>query len=270
MLMAYFAIDGVSVIDLKIAPLLVLSFNLPPVTPASFFSTNLVSNLAALLGVSTNMIRRVTIISAANNTYVFMFSFLLLFYFMIEFFFISRVRRATSDIGLGLELREDPSRTLTLYNTALDQAVLDLTTTTLNNYQSGTLQSQWAALPTAGNTSPTGLTVQEPFSQTTDDLKVISRISLVTEPSSCREQSPCTQQPVIVAYDSAGKIIPKLGSINQPWKIVASLVGQPGAFVPGAVANYSNNQSQYSLFGFPSIGTYQVQFTLVPSVDTNT
>ncbi len=66
--MAYFVIDGATVIDLKISPLIVLSFGLPPQTPTSFFSTNLVANLAALLGVPTNMIVRVNIVSANNNT----------------------------------------------------------------------------------------------------------------------------------------------------------------------------------------------------------
>ncbi len=66
--MAYFVIDGATVIDLKIAPLIVLTFGLPPQTPTSFFSTNLVANLAALFGVPTNMIVRVNIISANNNT----------------------------------------------------------------------------------------------------------------------------------------------------------------------------------------------------------
>jgi hypothetical protein len=66
--MAYFAIDGFTVIDLNIAPLLILTFNLPPMTPSSFFSTNLVANLAILLGVNSNMIRRVDIVSANSNT----------------------------------------------------------------------------------------------------------------------------------------------------------------------------------------------------------
>jgi hypothetical protein len=69
--MAHFLIDGVTVIDLKISELIVLTFGLPPTTPSSFFSTNLVANLAALLGVTTDQIRRVDIISANTNTYVF-------------------------------------------------------------------------------------------------------------------------------------------------------------------------------------------------------
>ena len=65
--MAYFVIDGATVIDLKISPLLVLTFGLPPQTPASFFSSNLVANLAALLGVPNNMICRVNIVSATSG-----------------------------------------------------------------------------------------------------------------------------------------------------------------------------------------------------------
>ena len=66
--MASFLIDGETVIDLKISELIVLTFGLPPATPSSFYTNNLVANLAALLGVPTNKIRRVNIISANNNT----------------------------------------------------------------------------------------------------------------------------------------------------------------------------------------------------------
>jgi hypothetical protein len=63
-----FLIDGVTVIDLEISPLIVLTFGLPATTPSAFFSSNLVANLAALLGVTTSQIRRVDIISATNDT----------------------------------------------------------------------------------------------------------------------------------------------------------------------------------------------------------
>jgi len=63
-----FLIDGATVIDLQISPLIVLTFGLPPTTPSAFFSSNLVANLAALLGVTTSQIRRVDIISANNDT----------------------------------------------------------------------------------------------------------------------------------------------------------------------------------------------------------
>jgi hypothetical protein len=65
--MANFIIDGATVIDLEISQLLVLTFGLPAMTPSSFYSTNLVANLAALLGVSDNMIVRVDIVSASGS-----------------------------------------------------------------------------------------------------------------------------------------------------------------------------------------------------------
>jgi hypothetical protein len=66
--LASFLIKGSTVIDLKISQLIVLTFGLPPTTPTAFFTTNLVANLAALLGVTVDKIRRVDIVSATNST----------------------------------------------------------------------------------------------------------------------------------------------------------------------------------------------------------
>lgn len=66
--MASFLINGVQVIDLKISEMIVLTFGLPATTPSSFFTVNLVGNLAALLGVTADKIRRVNIVSANNDT----------------------------------------------------------------------------------------------------------------------------------------------------------------------------------------------------------
>jgi hypothetical protein len=66
--MANFIINGATVIDLEISALIVLTFGLPATTPSSFYSTaNVVNNLAALLGVSTDMIVRVDIVSASGS-----------------------------------------------------------------------------------------------------------------------------------------------------------------------------------------------------------
>ena len=65
--MATFVIRSDTVIDLKISELIVLTFGLPAVTPAGFFGPSLLTNLAALLSVSVDKIRRVNIISAAND-----------------------------------------------------------------------------------------------------------------------------------------------------------------------------------------------------------
>jgi hypothetical protein len=139
----------------------------------------------------------------------------------------------------------------------------NITSKIINRYQSGELQRDWANCTGTNGTTPSNLTIQEPNNQTTFPLSVISRIALVTPPDSCREQSPCTTQPVLVAYDSAGNVIQKLGSIQYPWQVVASIVGQPSVTVPGGIANYTNGQTQYTNFSLPYIGTYQVEFTFV-------
>ncbi|CAF3091006.1 unnamed protein product [Rotaria socialis] len=243
--MAYFVIDGNTVIDLVISPLIVLTFGLPPQTPTSFFSGNLVANLAAFLGVPENMIVRVNIVSANNNT---------------------RVRRQSSNAGsyqLRVEIRSSPVQSLSGNFSATAQLMANLTSIIINQYQSGELQMAWANFTATSDTVPSSLTIQEPNNQISFPLSVIARIALVTPPASCREQSPCTTQPVLVAYDSAGNVIQNLGSIQYPWQVVASIVGQPNVTVPGAIANYTNGQTQYSNFGLPYIGTYQVIFTFI-------
>lgn len=65
--MAYFVIDGNTMIDLKVSPLFIISFGFPPMDPAAFFSTNLVANLATLFNINPEKIRRVNIISASSS-----------------------------------------------------------------------------------------------------------------------------------------------------------------------------------------------------------
>lgn len=183
--------------------------------------------------------------------------------------FSSRVRRQSSVVQLVIELREDPVNNLSLASTLQSEVLLNATASIFDRYQSGQLQKDFAQHPATNGTSPISLSVQEPMSHVINTLDVVSRIALVTSPDSCREQSPCTTQPVIVAYDVNGNVIQKLGSIEYPWQVVATIVGQSNVSMPGGVANYTDGQSQYSLFGLPAIGSYQVQFTLVPSAGVN-
>lgn len=64
----YFAADGASFYDLKIAPVLMVSFGLPTTTPEEFFNpATIVGNFAALLGVDASKIRRVEIVRASRR-----------------------------------------------------------------------------------------------------------------------------------------------------------------------------------------------------------
>ncbi|CAF1437956.1 unnamed protein product [Rotaria sordida] len=99
------------------------------------------------------------------------------------------------------------------------------------------------------------LFVQESQNQTTVSLGLISRLVLVISPSLCRLQSVCEIQPVLVDIDTSGNIIQKLGSNDQLWQVVASIIGSSGISVIGVIANYSNGQTQFTSFAAVSLYT---------------
>jgi len=244
--MAYFIIDGNSTIDIKISPLLILSFGFPPMDPAAFFSTNLVANLAALFNINVDKIRRVNIVSASNNT---------------------RIRRQSttlvSNIRLKVELRDEPRASTTAATGIRAEILANIASSIINRYQAGELQDKWSNMSLTNAFMPTNLSVKEPFDDIESELSVVYRLTLITAPDECRQQSPCTIQPLLVAYDRQGNVIQKLGSNDRPWQVLASLVNQPNVVLPGGTANYTNGQTQYSSLALPDNGTYEVQFTVI-------
>ncbi|CAF1450087.1 unnamed protein product [Rotaria sordida] len=113
------------------------------------------------------------------------------------------------------------------------------------------------------------LLVQESQNQTTVSLGLISRLVLVISPSLCRLQSVCEIQPVLVDIDTSGNIIQKLGSNDQLWQVVASIIGSSGISVIGVIANYSNGQTQFTSFGITANDSYQIQFAFITPYDVN-
>lgn len=175
----------------------------------------------------------------------------------------SRIRRAVPTIALNVEIRDDPSTNLVTTNSDSTESISNICSAIINRYQSGELHQAWATNPSTGNTTPIDFNIQEPFNQTSVSLSIIYRIELVTPPSSCREQSPCDVQPKLVAYDENGNVIDKLGSNEQPWQVIGSIVGDSNVTIVGAVTTYSNGQTQYTSFGLSSTGNYQVEFAFI-------
>ena len=182
---------------------------------------------------------------------------------LICFSLSSRIRRQLSSYQLRVEIRTDPPRNLSSINATAVQDIYNINAIIINSYQSGELIARWGMLNTSGGFVPLSLIVQEPLNQADVSLSIISRVALITSPGSCREQSACDAQPVLVAYDAFGNVIQKLGSNDQPWQIVASVVGQPSIALLGAIANYSNGQTQYTKFGVTVQGSYQIAFRFV-------
>jgi hypothetical protein len=175
----------------------------------------------------------------------------------------SRIRRQLATYQLRVEIRTDPPRNLSAINATSVQDIYNMTSAIINSYQSGELIARWRTLNTSGGFVPLSLNVQEPLNQTSVPLSIISRVALITSPGSCREQSACDAQPVLVAFDASGNVIQKLGSNDQPWQVVASVVGQPSIALLGAIANYSNGQTQYTTFGVTVQGSYQIAFRFI-------
>lgn len=176
-------------------------------------------------------------------------------------FFFSRIRRQSSSVSLSVEIRDDPLADLSTVPTV--ESINNICSAIINQYQSGELQQTWSSHPSTGNTSLIELNIREPMNQTLVSLSIIHRIELVTSPNACREQSPCSIQPKLVAYDINGLIIDKLGSTNQPWQVQANVIGNPNITLINPIANYSNGQTQYTAFGLPNLGNYQIQFAFI-------
>ena len=108
-----------------------------------------------------------------------------------------------------------------------------------------------------------GLNIQESFNASSMSLNIIYRIELVTLPSSCCERSPCGVQPNLITYGKDGNVIEKLGSNDQPSQIMTSVVNDSNVRLIGAIANYSDGQTQYTSVGVSATGNYQIQFAFI-------
>nr|ACD54600.1 fibrocystin-like protein [Adineta vaga] len=238
--LVYFLIDGNTTIELKQSPLLFLDFGIPPMNESTFFTTNVANNLAAVFRFDPVKIRRVKIVRESRLS--------------LNGDEFSRVI---------IEIRDDPRTKATSTSGVSAEVLSNIASAIINSYQSGELKKTWADLNFTNGTSPFSLSVQEPFNYSTANLSIINRTKLKIVPDQCRQQSPCTIQPVLFASDSEDNIIQKLGSNDRPWQVKATIVNQPNVILPGAIANYTEGQTQYSLFGLPDIGVFEVQFTFI-------
>ena len=179
----FFSIDGSDYIDLMVAQDISITFGVKALTSDSFFWTaNLVSNIATLLGVPSNMIRRVEIVKDTGVT--------------------SRLAKRQSVeniVKLLVTISTEPAAlstdTTTISNNInlIETITGDITT----QYYFGLLQSK--AATSTDKLEITSLKLQT--SGVTTDLQEISNLKLVKDTSQCRAQSPCSVQPSVQLVD---------------------------------------------------------------------
>lgn len=200
----YFAIAGGDYIDLKIAPVLFLKFGVPAITEAAFFNpATLAQNFAALLGIDPSKIRKVNIVRENSK----------------------RKKRTNAQTAyVELTIFDNPVTDLNnkdeIKNRNGDLSALSASV--INQFLIGELQ---AKAKSKFNIDLVGLSVQKPDSNGTDaKISKLSKIQVLQNADKCRELSPCEIQPILVALDENGEQVMNIGSDEQPWTLVATIV----------------------------------------------
>jgi hypothetical protein len=160
-------------------------------------------------------------------------------------------------------MRDDPRPRSQGTSGIREEVLSNIASTMINRFQSGDLSVTWKNLNITAGEVPISTHVQEPFDQSSTTLQQINRTELRTSPAQCRELSPCTIQPVLIAFDSQNQVIDKLGSNDQPWRVKVSVVNQPNLILQGGIAPYFNGQTQFTDFALPNIGSFELQFTFI-------
>ena len=182
----YWTLVGVDYYDLKIAPVLVLKFGLPAITPDEFFDpSSLVDNFALLLGIDASKIKRVQIVRVGT-----------------------RVRRDTTGETnyVSLEISNDPVASVSdsASNAQSENSLKQITASVTNQILTGQLQEK---AQSQLNISFESFAVTKPVTSSAENntgptvIQTLTSLGVVQEASGCRAQSPCDVQPILQALD---------------------------------------------------------------------
>ena len=193
----YFAMCASDVVELRIAPVLSLEFDVPPITLETFFNPEqIVKNFALLLGIPESKIRYVNIVrDTTTNTNK------------------RRRRRAAGDfVKISLTIFEDPvvmlndSSSFDLVNNQQSELGASL----VNKFATGQLQQE-ADLLFNGTASLLSMGIRPPLADpnaTTVEIGQISKIKVIQEADSCNAQVPCLKQPILQVVDQYVNFFP--------------------------------------------------------------
>jgi hypothetical protein len=181
----WFSIDGSDYIDLFVSAQITYKFGLPSVTANQFFDSDpdtLYQRIADLLGIPSDKILFVNIVRQT-----------------------SKKRDASSESQIVVVIGSNPSNSSN--NTAARASdiafIVETAKQLANDYLIGTFQANAEKLYNLTVTS--GFLEQTPNSPTATSTLVslaqIGKLVLTQAPSNCREQSPCSVQPVVAVYD---------------------------------------------------------------------
>ena len=184
----YFAMSGADVVDLQIAPVLFISFNVPAITADQFFDpATLVNNFATLLGLRPDQIKTVNIISATNTTT----------------FSGRRKRDLSTTKMINLTIYDNPVQFLndTLNLNATSSALVLASAQITNRFATGQLQTQAQNL---FNVSLVSMNIRPPQAApnaSAVQIGQVNRLEVIRQASVCNAQVPCQVQPKLRVVD---------------------------------------------------------------------
>jgi hypothetical protein len=184
----FFTLSGGDFVDLQIAPVLFISFNVPAMTPEQFFEpATLVNNFATLLGLSPTQIKTVNIISATNSSS----------------FNGRRKRDLSSNIMINLTIYDNAVRFLNdTVGLSTSLSTLSLVSAKVSNqFATGQLQESAIAL---FNVTLVSLNIRPPQSApNASDVSIgqVNNLNVIQQASGCNAQVPCQVQPILQLVD---------------------------------------------------------------------
>ncbi|TPP64919.1 hypothetical protein FGIG_04511 [Fasciola gigantica] len=265
----YVVIKGLSVVEIRYQPLIIISFGIPAMTEADFYGSNVVDNMAKFLGIPSSRIRIAKIVSESSGG--------------------SRRRRAAATLNVQLEISEPPSATAQPINTSSPaaQSTVQTQPTLLETVSAKLVNSvQTNSLSSALNTTISGVQLVEPPPQpgserwqvlasstggvsSTPQVIQIPYSAEISVNATVVEGEPFT---ILLSTNDAGKThVSKLGTETDPWKY--SLFGSQTVTGLASVnnASFSSTNNGYTILEktyVNSTGTHQLSVTIADPSST--
>ncbi|XP_051526679.1 fibrocystin-L-like [Myxocyprinus asiaticus] len=198
--MMYVLLRGSESVQIRTSPVLFLAFNLPAMTEAEFFGTNLVNNLALFLKVPANMIRITKIVREG----------------------VSARRRRSTGLTVEVEIRQPPVQTSTNSTTAEDQQFVvlnkiadELGRAAVSGNLSQSIGFNVSSLgiipppPSSSDPSWNDVATQEVTraNQQVETVKAVSSLMVVVNPVVGLNPGLLSVQPSIMSLDSEGNCV---------------------------------------------------------------
>ncbi|XP_029647330.2 fibrocystin-L-like [Octopus sinensis] len=217
----YVIVEGGKPVDIRVNPIVVVTFSFGGVSESEFFGENLVRNLALFLGISASKVRIVDIVKEGTAR---------------------RKKRAVSGVKVTTEIGDQPSSESNVTNSSVptnsslsSQSLQNISSQLVNSRQLRSLDQHLNYQIVSMAMTPPVVPVTDPnWSKTqqtnsTYAVKVPDIMKLVISPKVSYEGGVFNQGPCLQFLDTSGNPLNILGTLENPWRISATLVKGKGS-----------------------------------------